>query len=157
MWLITSFLYYILYLWIILMDSCGRKRIILDRDTNEPCLERYYLFLKDRGNFPFNIFIHKFLKSEPNDMHDHPTDFTTFILYGGYWEHTQSGTYWRRPMFCRCVKSNHINRIELDVKRPICWALFISYGKKTDWGFYKKGQWIQHNEYFADKIQYTEV
>ena len=62
------------------MDSCGRKRIILDRETNEPYLERYYLFLKDRGNFPFNIFIHKFLKSDPDDMHDHPWGFTTFIL-----------------------------------------------------------------------------
>ena len=44
------------------MDKCGRKRIILDRESNEPYLERYYLFLTERESFPFNIFIiHPFL------------------------------------------------------------------------------------------------
>ena len=39
-----------------LMTWLGRYRIINDRQTGEPYLERYYLFLKDRNKFPFNIF-----------------------------------------------------------------------------------------------------
>ena len=42
------------------LDSIGRKRIIMDRICNEPLLTRYYLFLKDRKHFPFNIFLHKY-------------------------------------------------------------------------------------------------
>ena len=37
------------------MTWLGRYRVIMDRQNNEPYLERYYLFLKDRGSFPFNI------------------------------------------------------------------------------------------------------
>ena len=34
-----------------LLERLGRKRIILDRESNEPYLERYYVFLKDRNGF----------------------------------------------------------------------------------------------------------
>ena len=33
------------------MTWLGRYRIINDRQTGEPYLERYYLFLKDRNKF----------------------------------------------------------------------------------------------------------
>ncbi len=58
----------------------------MDRVENEPYLERYYVFLKDRTWFPFNMFIHKFLKSDPDDVHDHPWPYATLILKGGYYE-----------------------------------------------------------------------
>ena len=54
------------------LERIGRKRIIMDRVNDEPYLERYYLFLKDRDRFPFNVFLHKFLKGDPDDVHDHP-------------------------------------------------------------------------------------
>jgi hypothetical protein len=56
----------------------------MDRQNDEPYLERYYLFLKDRKRFPFNVFLHKFLKSDPDDVHDHPWPYATIILKGGY-------------------------------------------------------------------------
>ncbi len=39
-----------------LLDRLGRKRIVMDRVENEPYLERYYLFLRERNRFPFNVF-----------------------------------------------------------------------------------------------------
>ena len=60
-----------------LLDRLGRKRIVMDRVENEPYLERYYLFLRERNRFPFNIFLHKFLKSDPDDVHDHPWPYAT--------------------------------------------------------------------------------
>ena len=85
------------------MTWLGRYRVIMDRQNNEPYLERYYLFLKDRSSFPFNIFLHKFLKSDPDDLHDHPWGYFTFILGGGYWEYTHWQTL-ERPRTLSCLQ-----------------------------------------------------
>ncbi len=71
-----------------LLERLGRKRIVMDRVEDRPYLERYYLFLKDRDNFPFNVFLHRFLCSDPDDVHDHPWPYATLILKGGYYEWT---------------------------------------------------------------------
>ena len=54
------------------LERRDRKRVIMDRVNDQPYLERYYVFLKDRTYFPFNVFLHRFLKSDPDDVHDHP-------------------------------------------------------------------------------------
>ena len=45
--------------------------------------------------FPFNILVHKILKSDLGDLHDHYWSYVTIILKGGYWETTENGTFWR--------------------------------------------------------------
>ena len=67
------------------MDSIGRRRVITDRTGKIPYLIRYYVFLKDRKNFPFNITVHKVLVSDEPTLQDQPWDW--HILKGGYWEH----------------------------------------------------------------------
>mgnify|MGYP005723211195 CR=1 FL=1 len=47
-----------------IMNWLGRRRVISDRTGTIPYLVRYYLFLKDRKNFPFNITLHKVLVSD---------------------------------------------------------------------------------------------
>ena len=47
-----------------LMVKLGRYRLIPDRRTGEDYLHRYYLFLKDRVKFPFNVTLHKLVKSD---------------------------------------------------------------------------------------------
>ena len=89
--ILLSIIKFFYNLFVSIMEYLDRKRIILDRESQEPYLERYYLFLKDRKDFPFNIFIHKFLKSDSDDLHDHPWDYRTIILCGGYWEYTEKG------------------------------------------------------------------
>ena len=135
------------------LNSCGRYRTIKDKDSGESYLERYYLFLKNRETFPFNIFVHKFLKSDPDDMHDHPWPYCTVILKGGYWEHTLEGKFWRRPFSCRCNKANSLHRIELDPNSPDCWTLFIPGKKEREWGFKTGGGWINNEEYNQKKIK----
>ena len=46
-----------------------RKRIIYNRDNSQEYLVRYYLFLKDRKNFPFNITMHKVMMSDEPILH----------------------------------------------------------------------------------------
>ena len=134
-----------------LLEKIGRKRIILDRVGNQPYLTRYYLFLKDRKRFPFNIFLHNFHQSDPDDLHDHPWPYATLILKGGYWEYTPQGKFWRGPGHFRFNSPKSLHRIELDKNVKSCWTLFFPGPQKRDWGFVKKGKWIQHAKYFAQR------
>lgn len=143
-----------------LLDRLGRKRIVMDRVENEPYLERYYLFLRERNRFPFNIFLHKFLKSDPDDVHDHPWPFLTVILRGGYWEWTpqfdaegrKTGEIarWCGAGSVRWASANTYHRIELD-PNVTCWTLFMPGRKCRDWGFLVRNQWIQWEEYLKQR------
>jgi hypothetical protein len=140
-----------------LMQRLDRYRVIMDRQDDEPYLERYYLFLKDRKRFPFNVFLHKFLKGDPDDVHDHPWPYATLILKGGYYEwvpqfDTQGKMtceirHWRGPGHFRICGANSYHRIEL---RPgvTAWTLFMPGPHRQEWGFLYNNHWVQHEEYF---------
>lgn len=143
-----------------LLERMGRKRIVLDRVSDEPYLERYYLFLKERSRFPFNIFLHKFLKSDPDDVHDHPWPYATLILKGGYWEwipeFNAAGEKigevrkWRGPGHFRISSATSYHRVELgnDVE---CWTLFMPGPKQREWGFLVRDQWVQWEQYLKQR------
>jgi hypothetical protein len=143
-----------------LLEKLGRKRIVMDRVENEPYLERYYVFLRERERFPFNVFLHKFLKSDPDDVHDHPWPYATLVLKGGYWEwipHFDTvgrkiGEYqvWRGPGHFRVSKARSFHRIELDPDIT-AWTLFMPGPKQRDWGFLVRNQWIQWEEYLKQR------
>ena len=143
-----------------LLERLGRKRIIMDRVDNEPYLERYYLFLKDRKNFPFNIFLHKFLKGDPDDVHDHPWPYATLILKGGYYESipqfNEIGELscevrkWRGLGHFRICSPNSYHRIELK-EGVTAWTLFMPGPQKRDWGFLVKNRWVQHEQYMKNR------
>ena len=149
-----------------LLKKLGRHRIILDRQSNEPYLERYYVFLKDRKRFPFNIFIHKFLKSDPDDVHDHPWPYATLILKGGYYEWVPqfnsqgqkmgSIRYWRGPGHFRICKATSYHRIELDPGVE-CWTMFMPGPQRREWGFLVgsagKEKWIHNETYLANRAK----
>lgn len=146
------------------LDKIGRKRVIMDRVNNEPYLERYYLFLKDRKRFPFNVFLHKFLKGDPDDVHDHPWPYATVILKGGYYEwipqFNNKGekiaeiAVWRGPGSFRVCGANSYHRIELDPE-VTCWTLFMPGPHKRDWGFLVNNRWVQNEVYLQEKYEQT--
>jgi hypothetical protein len=143
-----------------LFTRLGRYRVIHDRLDNEPYLERYYVFLKDRERFPFNVFVHKFLKSDPDDVHDHPWPFATLILRGGYWEWRPTFDAEGRKIgevarWCgagsfRTAQANTYHRIELD-PNITSWTLFMPGRKQRDWGFLVKNRWIQWEQYLKQR------
>ena len=140
-----------------LMQRLGRYRVIQDRQDNEPYLERYYLLLKDRKRFPFNVFLHKFLKGDPDDVHDHPWPYCTVIFAGGYYEwipqFDSQGRksceirHWRGPGHIRVCSAGSYHRIEL---KPgvTAWTLFMPGPHKREWGFLYNNTWIPHEDYF---------
>jgi hypothetical protein len=143
-----------------LLDRLDRKRIVLDRQSNKPYLERYYLFLKDRKRFPFNIFLHKFLKSDPDDVHDHPWSYATLILKGGYWEwipqfdndgkKVTELAKWRGPGHFRISPATSYHRIELD-PNITTWTLFMPGPQKKEWGFLVNNQWMHNDQYLSER------
>ena len=136
-----------------ILDKLGRKRVIMDRLSDEPYLTRYYLFLKERKWFPFNIFLHNFHKGDPDDLHDHPWPYLTIILKGGYWEHTETGRrHWRAPFSFRYASPRSLHRIELEPGTDV-WTLFIPGPQLREWGFVDKGEWKQHEQYLAERYK----
>ena len=139
------------------MDMAGRKRVIMDRSGNTPYMVRYYLLFRDRkDDTRFNVFIHKIIKSDEDDLHDHPWGYFTFILSGGYWETVgdvevnmdndeitefKTATRWCGRFYMQKVDDTHIHRLELKKDENTgyetpCWSLFIPFTRTRDWGFY---------------------
>jgi hypothetical protein len=150
-----------------LLEKLGRKRIIMDRVDNEPYLERYYLFLKDRKIFPFNVFLHKFLKGDPDDVHDHPWPYATLILRGGYYEwvpefdalgkKVRELRHWRGPGHFRICSPNSYHRIELK-QGVTAWTLFMPGPQRREWGFLVNDQWIMNEDYMLQrKVNYEKT
>jgi hypothetical protein len=143
-----------------LLEKLGRKRIVYDRVDNEPYLERYYLLFRERERFPFNVFLHKFLKSDPDDVHDHPWPFATLILRGGYWEWRPQFdgqgrkvcevARWCGPGSFRIAQATTYHRIELD-PAVTCWTLFMPGPKQRDWGFLVRNMWVQWEQYLKQR------
>jgi hypothetical protein len=125
--------------------SHSRKAIIYDKGTDDPYLERIYLLLKDRKTCKFNIFLHRFIKGDNDDIHDHPWGFFHIILSGGYWEYitvNENGEtldqgvkkIWRSAGYYNMTTSNYKHRIVLGREKP--WTLFIPFQKEKTWNFW---------------------
>ena len=134
------------------LDRIGRKFTIMDRVSDQPYLERYYIFLKNRKKFPFNIFLHKFLRGDPDDLHDHPWPYATLIIKGGYWEHTKEGKFWRAPGHFRICKANSFHRIELE-PGVTCWTIFMPGPQQKEWGLLRNEEWIPFDKYLRDRYE----
>ena len=159
-----------------LMDKLGRRRVITDRDGKVPYLIRYYLFLKERKRFPFNITLHKVLVSDEPTLHDHPWSWGALIIKGGYYEWvpviSKEGNvvgatkHWRGPGSIRFRNADALHWLELakdkDGNEIPCWSLFFMGRKVKEWGFMRFVQvkdvkkiheagyrWIHNEEYLA--------
>ncbi len=115
----------------------NRKRIILDRgpswpdyDKAEAFVVRYYLLFRKRPKwFPFNILVHKLLKSDLGDLHDHYWSYITIILKGGYWETTEKGTFWRRPSYVGFRRRSDRHSLKVPEGKPAWTLLFVGPNK----------------------------
>lgn len=154
-----------------LMNKLGRYRLIPDRTTGEDYLHRYYIFLKDRKYSPFNVTLHKIVRSDDAIMHDHPWGYMTIVLKGGYWEHTpifnSEGKMfaefqtWRGPGSIIRRKAGEYHWLELDETVGPATTLFFMGRQQREWGFLvqtKKGlhRWIKWTDYLSDWKPYHQ-
>ena len=122
----------------------SRKRLLLDRgpswpdyDKAEPFMIRYYLLFRKRPKwFPFNILLHKILKSDLGDLHDHYWPYITIILKGGYWETNENGTFWRGPGYIGFRKASNRHSLKIPDGKP-AWTLLLAGPNKGSKQFAK--------------------
>lgn len=146
-----------------------RKKIITRKTDNkeEPYLIRWNIF----SCRWFSIKIHKILLDDFDCLHDHPWSFRTFILKGGYYEHTpakqilkdkkgdvlyKSSTGMNRkrlikPFTTHYRPANWKHKLEMlkDKKgnpKP-CYTLVIAGRRKQKWGFWKKDGFVHWSMY----------
>lgn len=131
-------------------DYCrayGKSRMIYDRVSQEPYLERLYFLPRWMTLFLFRAVIHRFWKSdhECDGLHDHPWPYLTIVLRGGYIEHRLN----KPPRTVRAgqfifARAKHLHRIELLDEGQDTWTLFIMGPRIRKWGFVvgEPMQWV---------------
>lgn len=105
----------------------------------------------------FTVKLHKILLSDDDCIHDHPWNYLSIILKGGYTEIRrfkdlpEEMRLWvdlpEDAEICRWFGAGSIlwrpapgpHRLALD--KPV-WTLVLTSGKKREWGFYTKNGWI---------------
>lgn len=108
--------------------------------VGSPLMTRYKLIRRES----FALFIHRFHRSDLDELHDHPWTFITFLIGGGYWEHTPQGRFWRRrfTILYRPAEYQHF----IEIERPT-WTLVLRFRERREWGFIKHGIWTMWRKF----------
>jgi hypothetical protein len=139
-----------------------RKRVIFDRDNERPYMIRYHLLFREKTsnkeknpNIPFNLFYHKILLSDEPVLHDHPWHWGTYIIKGGYYEHTPAGTFWRGAGSCRHRTPDDLHWLELKDGQP-CHTLFWHGKRRKTWGFLTDAGWQPYQIFLENRTRAEE-
>jgi hypothetical protein len=98
------------------------------------------------------LFLHLFHRSDADEaLHDHPWDFWSLILAGGYWEHTDAGRRWHGPLRLLRRPATWKHRVEIPAGRR-AWTLLWTSEKRRSWGFHCPGGWV-HWKDFTDRSE----
>lgn len=144
-----------------LMKWCERKGRVLkitgSAGADDVYLIRYYV-IKSAW---FNVFIHQFLRSDRDDLHDHPWNFITYLVRGAYTEmkwnekhqcveatrrhnyiyddYMQKVRLKQNTLVYRKATDQHQVVVDKDLKEidkdKAALTLFISGPTKREWGF----------------------
>lgn len=117
-----------------------------------PYLLRWFVI--PRNKF-FNIYLHKFLRSDDDRaLHDHPWVNFSWLLKGQYTEHTiADGGIHRRQ---RRTAGDWVFRLSgklahrIEVGEVSCWTLFITGPRYREWGFHCPSGWVHWQDFTAE-------
>lgn len=117
----------------------------------DPYLYRWFVIPRNRV---FNVYLHKFLRSDDDRaLHDHPWVNLSVLLNGEYAEHEiDAGGVHRRTVYqagaMRFRRSGRMaHRIEL--RGVPCWTLFVTGPRYREWGFHCEQRWIHWKDFTA--------
>jgi len=150
-----------------LANLCERNGSFINITGTSPddvYLIRYYVIPR---NSLFNIYIHLFMRSDADDFHDHPWNFYTWIVRGSYKEEQPTLGKNNKPLKSkikvteRCVWRNRfayrkatdlhrvtlVRRYTLNQKDIAPMTLCITGPTIREWGFIKKGKWVNWKTY----------
>lgn len=101
---------------------------------------------------PFGaVRLHHILRSDSRDhFHDHPMDFTSIILRGGYIEYTPDGPP-RRFLPGDVVRKKAEDLHYLELIEDTALTLVLAGPMRRNWGFATQDGWVQASVYDAWK------
>lgn len=100
------------------------------------------------------VYVHRFVGDDwSRDLHDHPKQFVSVGLWGGYNEETTKGVREYRAPWVRSFPPSHTHRLTLG-RFGECWTLVAVFRATKPWGFWHKGVWIHWREYVKGIYSY---
>ncbi len=114
---------------------------------------RRYLLIRAGRDWP-QLRIHHIQQPDAGrELHDHPFDFISFVLKGGYIEEQSDHVKYRRRFsiaFRRATDLHRINELHGDV-----WTLVLASRIKRKWGFIVDGEWVPNKVVSAGRAYIT--
>lgn len=112
----------------------------------DPYLLRWYVIPR---NPLFNIYIHKFLRSDDDRaLHDHPWPSLSLALYGEMFERTRRSNRDVIPGDMIYRSASHAHRLEVP-QNGTAVTLFVTGPRIREWGFHCPQGW-RHWKDFVD-------
>jgi hypothetical protein len=118
---------------------------VITNQIGDPYMVRYKLF-----RCPwFKVFLHHILRSDEDpELHCHPWNFVSIMLWKGYFEILPSGGRVVRAGEVVRHRATDAHRLILD--EP-AWTLVFVTGKKRIWGFYTADGWMSWTDFLDRK------
>lgn len=108
-----------------------------------PYLRRWVLNL-----YIISLRIHHWISSDDDRAyHDHPWNFLTIILKGGYTDVSPQGKDKVYAGSIRYRSALHCHTVQ--VNPGGCWSILLTGREKRRWGFYPNGKFLRRSKYFA--------
>jgi quercetin dioxygenase-like cupin family protein len=101
-------------------------------------MDRWYVIPRNAGS---NLYLHCLKQSDEPIMHDHPWNSTSYIIAGGFTEHTPEGSFLRSPGDIVQRKAEDLHWLELQPGYQSV-SLFFTGPKIRDWGFQCGDRWV---------------
>lgn len=96
------------------------------------------------------LFLHRFHRSDSDAaLHDHPWNFWSIILWGGYHEETPAGLKWHWPFSFLRRPAEWRHRVVLARSWPKPWTLVWTGPRSRKWGFWCPRGWKPWDEVVA--------
>lgn len=127
---------------------------------------------KTRNGTRWSIAFHHFHRGDEDPhAHDHPFDFWSLILWGGYEEHIRTGGFWSNRVFqFPMAGQDWVDQWTVIIRRPLswayrwaevqhrvtlrsktCWTLCIKRQNCREWGFWRDDEFVPWRKYINDK------
>jgi hypothetical protein len=129
------------------INAAGRRKPdLVIGDPAAPYMLRWHL----RESGPSGgLYLHHIQRDDDDRaLHDHPWDFSVFVIDGIYREirsDAPNGEVFF-PLSYRCIKAETAHRIE--VIRP-AWTLCFTGPRRREWGFHCPNGWVPWRDFVA--------
>jgi hypothetical protein len=129
----------------------GPDEVIHRGVRREPYMERWHLLRKNPQSGIENIYLHRFIRDDTEDLHDHPWANASCVLHGKYVEQSWSldgrrtDTRSAGDIVMRSAEERHaITGIEVGTI-----TLFVTGPKVREWGFWLASGFMHWREYHS--------